>query len=111
MNIKEKLQESRPVLGSWLNTASPVVAELMATSGFDFLTVDVEHSPVDLPQAQSLFQAIKAGSAACAPLVRLAGNCYADNKRFLDAGASGVIAPLINNAEQASAGPTAMAGI
>ena len=101
MHLKKKIQAGELLIGSWLNTASPVVAELMAASGFDFLTVDVEHSPVDLPQAQGLFQAIKAGSVACSPLVRLSGNRYADNKRFLDAGAVGVIAPFINTAEQA----------
>jgi len=99
--LKEMLQSGRPVIGSWINTASPVAAELMAASGFDFLTVDVEHSPVDLVQTQALFQAIKAGNPRCAALARLAGNSYADTKRYLDAGAAGVIAPFINTADQA----------
>jgi 2-dehydro-3-deoxyglucarate aldolase len=73
----------------------------MAAAGFDFLAVDVEHSAVDVPQAQVLFQAIRAGNPDCAPLVRLPGNDYATTKRYLDAGAAGVIAPLINSAEQA----------
>ena len=73
----------------------------MAKTGFDFLTVDVEHSAVDLPRAQALFQAVRSGSPRCAPLVRLAGNVYAETKRFLDAGAQGVIAPFVNTREQA----------
>lgn len=89
------------MIGSWINTASPIVAELMAVSGFDFLTVDVEHSAIDLVQTQVLFQAIRSGNPTCAPLVRLAGNIYAETKRFLDAGAAGVIAPFINSREQA----------
>lgn len=101
MQLRERLRQGHPVIGSWLNTASPIAAELMATAGFDFLTVDIEHSAVDLPQAQALFQAIKAGNPACAPLARLAGNVYADTKRFLDAGAAGVIAPFINTGDQA----------
>ena len=48
-----------------------------------------------------LFQAIKAGNPECKPMVRLAGNSYDETKRYLDAGAMGVIAPLINTAEQA----------
>ncbi len=100
-NIKEVLKSGGPVIGSWINTASPIVAELMAATGFDFLTVDVEHSAVDLVQTQALFQAIKSGNVHCAPLVRLAGNSYADTKRYLDAGAAGVIAPFINNEDQA----------
>jgi len=100
-NLKTILSGNKPVIGSWLNSASPIIAELMAATGFDFLTVDVEHSAVDLAQTQALFQAIKSGNQNCAALVRLAGNSYADTKRYLDAGAAGVIAPFINTADQA----------
>ena len=100
-DLRQALQRGGYVVGSWINTCSPIVAELMAATGFDFLTVDVEHSAVDVPQAQVLFQAIRAGNPDCAPLVRLPGNDYATTKRYLDAGAIGVIAPLINSAEQA----------
>lgn len=100
-NIRRLLKEDRLAIGSWINSASPIVAELMASTGFDFLAVDIEHSAVDLVQTQALFQAIKSGNPNCAALVRLAGNSYADTKRYLDAGAAGVIAPLINTADQA----------
>jgi 2-dehydro-3-deoxyglucarate aldolase len=100
-NLCQALQAGGRMVGSWINTCSPIVAELMAAVGFDFLTVDAEHSAVDVPQAQVLFQAIRAGNPDCAPLVRLPGNDYATTKRYLDAGAAGVIAPLINSAEQA----------
>jgi 2-dehydro-3-deoxyglucarate aldolase len=89
------------VIGSWISTASPIVAELMAGMGFDFLAVDAEHSAVDVPQVQGLFQAIRSGSPDCAPLVRLPDGVYASVKRYLDAGAAGVIAPLINTPQQA----------
>lgn len=89
------------IIGSWINTASPIAAEIMSSAGFDFLVVDTEHSAVDVPQAQVLFQAIKAGNSACTPLVRLPGNMYSETKRYLDAGAMGVIVPLINSAEEA----------
>jgi 2-dehydro-3-deoxyglucarate aldolase len=88
-------------LGSWINSASPVIAELMAATGFDFLTVDIEHSAIDLAAAQGLFQAIRAGSPTCASLARLAGHSYEDTKRFMDAGADGVITPMIGSAQQA----------
>ena len=100
-NLRQTLQTGHCAVGSWINTASPVTAELMSAAGFDFLTVDAEHSAVDLPGAQMLFQAIRAGNANCAPLVRLPGNDYTITRRFMDAGAVGVIAPLINSAEQA----------
>ncbi len=72
----------------------------MASVGFDFLTVDAEHSAVDLPQAQVLFQAIQSGNRDCAPLVRLPGLDGTATRRYLDAGAAGVIAPLVNSADQ-----------
>jgi 2-dehydro-3-deoxyglucarate aldolase len=100
MSLRERLKAGEVIVGSWLNTGSPIVAELMAASGFDFLAVDTEHSAVDAPQALAMFQAIAAGWPDCAPLVRLPGNDYAVTKRFLDAGAEGVIAPLINSGEE-----------
>lgn len=102
-NIRRMLREGECVIGSWVNTTSPVVAELMASMGFDFLTLDAEHSPIDVPQGLTLLQAIRAGSPDCAPFVRLPGSDYAATKRWMDAGAVGVVAPLINSAEQAIA--------
>jgi len=100
-NLRDILHSGGYVIGSWINTCSPIVAELMAASGFDFLTVDAEHSAVDETQAQSLFLAIRAGNPDCTPLIRLPGHNYAFAKRFMDVGARGVIAPLINSPEQA----------
>lgn len=100
-NLRLILQTGGYVVGSWVNTCSSIVAELMASMGFDFLTVDAEHSAVDLPQAQVLFQAIQSGNPECAPLIRLPGLDCTSTRRYLDAGAAGVIAPLINSAHQA----------
>jgi 2-dehydro-3-deoxyglucarate aldolase len=100
-NLRKILRGGGYAVGSWVNTASPIVAELMAAAGFDFLTVDAEHSAVELPQAQALFQAVCSGNPACAPLVRLPSCDYAHTKRYMDAGAAGVIAPLVNTAGQA----------
>jgi len=100
-NIRIKLASGGCVIGSWIHTASPVVTELMAAAGFDFLAIDAEHSPVDIPQAQVLFQAMRSGNAECAAMVRLPATDYAVTKHYLDAGAIGVIAPLVNEAEQA----------
>ncbi len=91
----------RTLIGSWINTASPIVAEIMSAAGFDYLVVDAEHSAIDVPQAQAMFQAIKAGNPDCVPMVRLPGNRYDETKRYLDAGAMGVIAPLINSEAEA----------
>ncbi|MEM7145859.1 MAG: aldolase/citrate lyase family protein [Verrucomicrobiota bacterium] len=98
---RNALKEGGLLIGSWINSASPIVAELMASTGFDFLAVDVEHSPVSLHDTQHIFQAIKSGNPNCTTMVRLHGVDYAHVKRFLDAGAKGLIAPLVNTREQA----------
>jgi len=102
MNLRHKFANNKLVIGSWINSASPIIAELMASAGFDFLTVDAEHSAVDVPQTQILLQAIKAGNQQCSPIVRLPSCEYSEVKRYMDAGAAGVIAPLVNTAEQAT---------
>jgi 2-dehydro-3-deoxyglucarate aldolase len=71
----------------------------MARSGLDFVTLDVEHGLVDLQPGAAVIDAVRV--AGSVPLVRLAGNQYSDNKRWLDAGAEGLIAPLVMDADQA----------
>lgn len=88
-------------IGSWLCSASPIVAELMAISGFDFLTIDAEHSPVDIEASLGMLQAIRSGNSSCTALVRVAGNSYSEIKRYMDAGADGIICPMVNSKEEA----------
>lgn len=99
--MKERLKKGDVLVGSWINSGSPMVAELMAQTGFDFLTIDMEHSAVNLPQAQILFQAIRSGNPECVAVVRSRGHEYSEIKQLLDAGAEGVICPLINSAKDA----------
>lgn len=101
INLRKKLQAGEVVLGSWINSGSPIIAELMAQAGFDFLCVDAEHSAVDLPQTQALFQAIASGNPNCAAFVRLHGVDYPLVKRYMDAGARGIIGPLVTKREEA----------
>lgn len=100
-SLRQRLRTGETVVGSWINSGSPIIAEMMAACGFDFLCVDVEHSAVDLPQTQQLFQAIRSGHRDCATIVRLHGVDYAFVKRYLDAGAGGVVAPLVRTREEA----------
>jgi 2-dehydro-3-deoxyglucarate aldolase len=100
-SLSDTIKKRKYLISSWINSGSPVVAEIMSTCGFDFLVVDAEHSAVNLPQVQIIFQAIKAGNPNCLPMVRLPDNSYSETKRYLDAGARGVIAPLINSREEA----------
>lgn len=101
-SLRARLLQGETLIGSWINSGSPIVAELMAAAGFDFLCVDVEHSAVDLPETQQLFQAIHSGNPACETMVRLHGIDYSFVKRYLDAGARGIIAPLVRTRDEAA---------
>ena len=92
---------AKPPLGSWLQSCAPTVAEAMGLCGFDFLVVDMEHSPIDIAEAVSLLRAI-AGTPA-EPVVRLAWNDQVLVKRLLDAGARNLMFPFVQSVEEARA--------
>ena len=88
-----------PTVGSWLQLADPALTEMMAAAGFDWLTIDLEHTATSIAQAGEL---IRIGSLAGTPmLVRLSGHEPEQIKRVLDAGAQGIIAPMVNSAPEA----------
>ncbi len=97
--VKEKLRRGEPVIGSWLTLGSPLVAEHMAHIGYDWLVVDMEHGPADLPIALGCFQAISTTNTM--PLARAAWNDAVIIKRILDIGALGIVVPMVNSAEDA----------
>ena len=93
------LQLNKLTIGSWITIGHPAVAEIMAKSGFDWLTVDMEHSAITLHQAQQLIQIIEL--CGVTPLVRVGENNPNLIKRVMDAGAHGVIVPMVNTKEDA----------
>ncbi|WP_417386599.1 HpcH/HpaI aldolase family protein [Gimesia sp.] len=97
--VKAALSEGKPQVGTWLSSGDIMMTRLMARVGFPWLTVDMEHSPIDWSQAAHLFGAI--ADAGCVPLCRVPLGKYELIKRALDAGAHGIIAPMINTVEQA----------
>ena len=97
--VKEKLQRGEPSIGSWISTGSPLVAELMAHMGFDWLTVDMEHNAIDLDDVVSCFYAI--GTTDTVPFVRVPWNDPQILKRVLDIGAYGVVVPNVKSPEEA----------
>lgn len=99
--VRSRLKNGKTVIGTWLNSASPIIGESMAQCDFDFITVDAEHSAVDLTQTQHIFQAITSGNPRTENFVRIPGVDYALTKRYLDSGATGIICPLLNTKEQA----------
>ncbi len=97
--LKKKIGEGILTIGSWITIGHPSVAEIMANAGFDWLTVDLEHSSITLSEAQDLIQVIE--SCGVTPLVRVGENRPSVIKRVMDAGATGVIVPMVNNKEDA----------
>ena len=97
--FKQGLREGRTQLGAWLTSGAPSTAEAMGCAGFDFLVVDMEHTPVDTPEMVEILRTI-AGTPAQA-LVRLVWNDMVWLKRVLDGGAQTVLLPFVQNAEEA----------
>jgi len=101
-DLKSKLENRELSIGSWITIGNSIVAELMTQAGFEWLTIDMEHSAIDISMAQELIRIIELGGAV--PLVRVSNNSPDVIKHAMDAGAYGVIVPMVNSkieAEQA----------
>ncbi len=96
-DIRHKLAQSKPSLGSWLQINSPDVAEILSQAGYDWIAVDMEHGAISHTDLPSLFRAIECGGAA--PFVRLSEAHKVTIKAALDAGAHGLIFPRIESFE------------
>ena len=97
--IKETLDNGEVSIGSWLNLASPLAAEVMAAAGFEWLVIDAEHSPFDLGNIAHTFRAIEARGAI--PMARAWDHDPVTIGRLLDAGAYGIVVPHVSTPEQA----------
>jgi 4-hydroxy-2-oxoheptanedioate aldolase len=98
-HVKRNLEAGRPQFGSLLNIGDPLVAEMMASIGFDWLLVDTEHGPIDLATLANMFATITRYPVA--PFVRVPALSEESVKRVLDAGAWGVLAPNVRTREEA----------
>jgi len=97
--LSEGLRAGSPMLSAWCGIQEPAVAGLLAREAFDAVTLDMQHGSVDLSAA---LRALPLVAAAGKPgLVRIPVGDYATASRLLDAGASGVIAPMVNTVEDA----------
>lgn len=99
ISLKAKLYGKYVTIGSWITLAHPAIAEIMARAGFDWLAVDMEHSVITIREAEELIRVIEL--CGVAPLVRLSSNDPVQIKRVMDAGAHGVIVPMVNSAAEA----------
>jgi len=99
--FKRAIAAQKSQIGFWCSLASNVSVEIIAGSGFDWLLLDTEHSPNELPQVFSQLQAMMENDTH--PIVRPAWNDMVLIKRFLDAGVQTLLVPTIQSREEAEA--------
>jgi len=99
--FKRAVADGRMQLGLWCSLCSNIAAEVIADAGFDWILVDTEHAPNELPIVFSQLQALARGTAA--PVVRPAWNDMVLMKRLLDVGAQNFLVPYVQTADEARA--------
>lgn len=99
--VRARLLRHEPSVGTWLALPDPVTAQLMSTTGFEWLTVELEHSPAGFDTAAQCFAIVAA--SGCVPLGRVPWNTVENIKRVLDTGAWGVVVPMVNSRSEAEA--------
>ena len=104
--FRQALAEGRQQLGLWCSLPSAYAAEVVAGSGFDWLLLDTEHSPSDVPTVLSQLQATAAYDVSA--VVRPASNDIVLIKRYLDIGAQTLLIPYVQSAAEAAQAVAAM---
>lgn len=97
--LKQKLQKKELTVGSWLTIPHRSVVEVFAKSGFEWLVIDLEHSPIGIDQTAELIAHIQGNGMQA--LVRVTKNEEVIIKRVLDAGADGIVVPMIKCKQEA----------
>jgi 2-keto-3-deoxy-L-rhamnonate aldolase RhmA len=98
-SLKDKLKNNQITLGSWITIAHTSIAEIMAKAGFDWLTIDMEHSAITMSEALRLVQVIEPYGVS--PLVRVSENNPNLIKKVMDMGTHGIIVPMVNSRNDA----------
>ena len=97
--IQALLKAGKPAVGTWLSLGNIPAARFLARTGFDWLTVDIEHSLVGIETAVHMWGAI--ADAGCVPLARVPSNRHDHIKRVLDNGGFGIIVPMVTTRQEA----------
>lgn len=99
--FKLALREGRTRIGLWASLCSNIATEVIADAGFDWILIDTEHAPNELPMVLSQLQALVGGTAV--PVVRPAWNDLVLIKRLLDIGVQNLMVPYVQTPEEARA--------
>jgi len=97
--LRKRILNNELTIGSWVTIGHQSIIEIMASAGFDWLTIDLEHSVIDLSKAQEMISQIQ--SSGMSAFVRVSKNEEVIIKRVMDAGANGVIVPSVNSGKEA----------
>jgi 4-hydroxy-2-oxoheptanedioate aldolase len=97
--FKHAIAAGKLQIGLWSSLCSNIAAEIISDSGFDWILLDTEHSPNEIPGLLSQLQAVQAGTAT--PIIRPAWNDAVLVKRALDIGAQTLLFPYVQNPEEA----------
>lgn len=98
--VRQLWSEGKPAINGWLSTSSPFVAEIMAAQGYDSLTIDCQHGLVAYEAATTMLQAMRASGVV--PMMRVPWLDPGDIMKALDAGAYGIICPMVNSRAEAA---------
>ena len=99
--FKANIKAGKPQIGIWSSLCSNISAEVLADAGFDWVLLDTEHSPNELPLVQAQLDGIAYGKGTTEPIVRPAWNDIVLMKRYLDVGARTLLIPYVQSAEEA----------
>lgn len=98
--FRERLLSSEPMIGTFIKTPSPIVAEVLALSDLDVVAIDCEHAPFGRTELDLCIAALRAADKPC--LVRVADDSPTRIRNALDSGATGIIVPHVATAERAA---------
>ena len=98
--LKQLWAEGKPTINGWLSIGNPFTAEIMAAQGYDSIGIDLQHGVVDYQMAVAMLQALRASGVI--PLIRVPWLEPGIIMKALDAGAYGVICPMVNTAKDAA---------
>lgn len=98
--LKARWAAGQPTINGWCSIGNPFIAEIMAAQGFDSITIDMQHGALDYSNVLPMFQAMRASGATL--MARVPWNEPGIIMKALDAGAYGIICPMVNSAEEAA---------
>jgi 4-hydroxy-2-oxoheptanedioate aldolase len=98
-SLRERLEQASLTVGTWCILPTPLTVELVARLRFDFLCIDTQHGPIGYEQLVGMLQV--ANTVGCPALVRVASHERSELMHALDAGAQGVVVPMVDDAAEA----------